>query len=75
MEKVLTDTVRGVRLKMLSDDDIKEFQAIYFAKFKRHIPADKALEIYSRLLILTREIFHPMTKEGYKKLQERRKKL
>lgn len=60
---------------MLSDDDIKEFQAIYFAKFKKHIPADKALEIYSRLLTLTKEIYHPMTKEGYKKLQERREEL
>ncbi len=60
---------------MLSDDDIKKFQAIYFAKFKKHIPADKTLEIYSKLLTLTKEIYHPMTKEGYKKLQARRKEL
>ena len=60
---------------MLSDDDIKEFQAVYKKHSKKEISYELAYEMYSKLLALTKEIFSPMTKEGYKKLQERRKEL
>ncbi len=60
---------------MLSDDDIKEFQAVYKKHYKKEISYETAYLIYSKLLTLTKEIYSPMTKEGYKKLEERRKEL
>ena len=60
---------------MLSDDDIEKFQDIYKKHFNKDISYKQAYEMYSKLLTLTKEIYHPMTKEGYKKLQERRKEL
>ena len=60
---------------MLSDSDIKEFQAIYKKYYKKEISYEQAYEMYSKLLTLTKEIYSPMTKEGLEKLQTRRKEL
>ncbi len=60
---------------MLSNDDIKKFQVLYRKRFNKEISYEKAYEMYSKLLTLIKEIYHPMTKEGYQKLQKRRKEL
>jgi hypothetical protein len=54
---------------------IAEFQELYRKRFKKEISHEKAYESYSKLLTLMKAIYKPMTKVGYKKLQERRKEL
>ncbi len=61
--------------KMLTDEDIAEFRELYRKRFNKDISYEEAYEGYSRLLILMKAIYKPMTKEGYRKLQERRKEL
>ncbi len=60
---------------MLSESDVQNVRDLYKKHYNKEISYEAAYEMYSKLLILTKEIFHPMTKEGYKKLQERRKEL
>ncbi|OGI10749.1 MAG: hypothetical protein A3I68_01585 [Candidatus Melainabacteria bacterium RIFCSPLOWO2_02_FULL_35_15] len=60
---------------MLSEGDIQNLRDLYKKHYKKEISYEMASTIYSKFLALTKEIYSPMTREGYKKLQERRKEL
>ena len=58
---------------MLSQAQIKKFQALYKKQFGKDINEKEALEKGVALLNLMKLVFSPMTQEEYKSLQKRRK--
>jgi len=58
---------------MLSDEQIKKFQMLYKKYFGKEISKEEAYEEGAKLLRLVELIYKPMTKDEYKKLQERRR--
>lgn len=58
---------------MLTEDQIKTYQALYQTRFGKKIGRTEAIEKGTKLLRLVELIFKPMTEEEYKKLQERRR--
>ena len=60
---------------MLSDKQITEYQTLYKNRFGKEISREKAYEQGIKLIRLIELIYKPMTKNEYKQLQERRKKI
>ncbi len=60
---------------LLSDQDIKDFQCLYRKRFKKEISYEQAYESFSKLLNLLKVIYKPMSKDGYRKLEQRKKDL
>lgn len=58
---------------MISDEQIKKFQAIYKARFSKYISREEALEQGTRLLRLVELVYKPMTEDELKTVQKRRK--
>ncbi|MFA5158544.1 MAG: hypothetical protein WC451_05180 [Patescibacteria group bacterium] len=58
---------------MLSDEQIKKFQALYKNRFGKEISREEAYEQGVKLLRLIEIIYKPMTEKEFQKLQERRK--
>jgi len=58
---------------MLSDEQIKTYQALYKNRFGKEISREQAYEQGVKLLRLIELIYKPMTEEEFQKLQERRK--
>lgn len=58
---------------MLSDEQIKQFQALYQRRFGVVISREKTLEQGTKLIRLIGLIYQPMTEKEYQKLQNRRK--
>jgi hypothetical protein len=59
---------------MIDDEFLDKYKQIYKKKFHKDISDQEALEQATKLLCLVKAIYKPMTKEDYKKLQERREK-
>lgn len=57
---------------MLTDDQIKKFQALYKKRFGKEISKEVALEQGVKLVRLMEIIHRPMTKEEYETIQKRR---
>ena len=57
---------------MLTDEQIKKFQAIYRKRFGKEISKEAALEQGIKLVRLMQIIHRPMTKEEYEAIQKRR---
>ncbi len=58
---------------MLSDDQIKSFQALYLKNFGKEISREEAYEKGVKLLRLMQLIYRPMTQAEFDLVQERRK--
>jgi hypothetical protein len=58
---------------MLTDEQVKKFQAIYRKRFGKEISKEAALEQGIKLVRLMEIIHRPMTKEEYEAIQKRRK--
>jgi len=58
---------------MLTDDQIKKFQALYKKRFGKEISKEAALEQGVKLVRLMEIVYRPMTKEEYEAVQKRRK--
>ena len=58
---------------VLTDVDIKKFQALYRSEFGKEISAEQAYEQGIKLVRLMSAVYRPMTKEQFKKIQEHRK--
>ena len=58
---------------MLSDDQVRKFQALYRNRFGKEISREEAYEKGARLIRLVELIYKPMTESEYQKLQERRR--
>lgn len=58
---------------MISNEYLEKYKQIYRKKFHKDISDQESLEQATKLLCLVRAIYKPMTKEDYKKLQERRR--
>ena len=58
---------------MLTEDQIKTYQALYKNRFGREIGRVEAIEKGTKLLRLVELIYVPMTEEEYGRLQKRRK--
>ncbi len=58
---------------MLSDEQIKKFQAIYKNRFGTEISKEEAYEKGVKLVRLMELIYKPMTKNEYNEVQKRRK--
>ena len=58
---------------MLTDEQIKKFQAIYRKCFGKEIGKEAALEQGIKLVRLMEIIYKPMTKKEYEAVQKRRK--
>lgn len=59
----------------LSEDDTYKFIELYKRKFNKTLSYKEAQEEFSKLLELTKAIYKPMSKEGFTKLEKRRKEL
>ena len=59
----------------LTKEDISEYQELYRKRFNEEIGYEKAYEDFSKLLDLMEVIYRPMTKEGFERLQKRRREL
>jgi len=57
---------------MLSDEQIKKFQALYKNRFGKEISREEAFEQGAKLIRLVELIYKPMTEKEYLALQERR---
>jgi hypothetical protein len=57
---------------MLTDEQVKKFQAIYRKRFGKEISQEAALEQGIKLVRLMEIIHRPMTKEEYETIQKRR---
>lgn len=57
---------------MLSEEQIKQFQALYQKNFRKEISREEAFEQGTKLLRLVELIYRPMTEEEYKKYDTRR---
>lgn len=57
---------------MLSDEQVREFQAIYKNRFGKRISRKKAYEKGTKLVRLMEMIYKPMTEAEYKKFKKRR---
>ena len=57
---------------MLSDEQIKKFQALYKNRFGKEISREEAFEQGAKLVRLVELIYKPMTEKEYLALQERR---
>ncbi len=58
---------------MLSDEQIKKFQAIYRNRFGTEISKEKAYEKGVKLVRLMELIYKPMAQNEYNEMQKRRK--
>jgi hypothetical protein len=58
---------------VLTNDDIKKFQAIYLEQFGIEISEEDAYEQGIKLLTLMKLIHNPMTSEQMKTIQQHRK--
>lgn len=47
----------------MTEEDIKEFQRIYFTEFGEHISREEAREYGTRLLALYRAVYWPIQKK------------
>jgi hypothetical protein len=57
---------------MLTEDQIKTYQALYKNRFGKEIGREEAIEKGTKLLRLVELIYVPITEEEYKRLQKRR---
>ena len=57
---------------MLTNDQVKQFQALYKKRFGKEISTQDALEQGIKLVRLMEIIYQPMTKEEYDMIQKRR---
>jgi len=57
---------------VLTDVDIKKFQALYRSEFGKEIGAEQAYEQGIKLVRLMSAIYRPMTKEQSEKIQKHR---
>jgi len=57
---------------MLTEDQIKTYQALYKNRFGKEIGRVEAIEKGTKLLRLVELIYAPMTEEEYRRLQKRR---
>jgi len=58
---------------MLSDSQIKKFQALYKTRFGKEISREEAYEQGAKLIRLVELVYKPMSKTEYRQLQKRRK--
>lgn len=58
---------------LLTGAQISRFQEIYQNRFGKKISREEALEKGIKLVRLMQIVYRPITREGYKQLQERRK--
>lgn len=58
---------------MLSDAQVKTYQALYKNRFGKKISREEAHEQGAKLLRLVEVIYKPMTEAEYQELQERRR--
>ena len=58
---------------MLSDERITEYQKLYRNRFGKEISRAEALEQGTKLIRLIELIYHPMTEEERRMLEQRRK--
>ncbi len=58
---------------MLTNYQVKKFQALYRKRFGKEISKEAALEQGIKLVRLMEIIYKPMTKEKYEMVQKRRK--
>lgn len=58
---------------LLSEEDVREFQKLYAARFNKDISKEEAHEQGVNLLRLLELIYTPMTLDEHRQLQERRK--
>lgn len=70
-------TLKRIRLRsitpILTNEQVKKFQAIYRKSFGKEISKEAALEQGIKLVRLMEIIYKPMTKEEYEMIQKRRK--
>lgn len=57
---------------VLTDVDIKKFQALYRSEFGKEISAEQAYEQGIKLVRLMSAIYRPMTEEQFEKIQKHR---
>jgi len=57
----------------LSNQEIKQFQALYKSRFNKEISRAEALEKATSLLNLVHLVYRPMTEDDYQRLQARRR--
>lgn len=57
---------------VLTDADIKKFQALYRSEFGMEISAEEAYEKGIKLVRLMSAVYRPMTKEQFEKIQKHR---
>lgn len=60
---------------MITAEQLSEFKEIYKKEFKKDISDQEALDKATRLINLMRIIYRPMTKNQYKKYNEKCKKI
>jgi len=60
---------------MLSDEQIKQFQALYKDTFGQDISKEEALRKGTKLVRLFEIVYQPITKEQYKKYEITREKI
>ena len=60
---------------MLSEDQIKKFQALYQKHFGKEISREEAYEKGAKLIRFVEMIYKPITEADYQELQKRRKEL
>jgi len=56
---------------MLSDEQIKKFQALYKEQFGEDISREEAYEQGAKLIRLFELIYKPITQEDYQRIKER----
>lgn len=58
---------------MLSDEQIKKFQAIYKKRFGKEISREEVYEKGAKLMRLIELVYKPMTEDEFKMVEKRRK--